>query len=367
MVSGLNSFGGVTSDCRPWPKAGELGTCRACGTVQKVTDEAWRARAKTIYESYEVYHQSAGAEQAAFDQSTGRAVTRSARLLERLCQHIDLPEHGRMLDIGCGNGAMLRSFGRRAPGWSLVGTELDDRNRDAVEAIPGVESLFTCPPEEVPGRFDLISMIHVLEHIIDPCAFLSGLHDKLEPDGLVLIQAPDYRLNPFDLLIADHCTHFSRCTLAALVERVGFDVVALAVDWVPKEITIVAGRLGAAEQPARMAEDPAATLALERHAVWLRAVSAAAREAAAKASSFGLFGTAIAATWLAGELGEAVDFFVDEDPHRAGGENLGRPVYHPRDISPGATVFLALPPEIAAAVRDRLARPGVAFCTPPEE
>jgi len=48
--------------------------------------------------------------------------------------------------------------------------------------------------------------------------------------------------NPFDILIADHLMHFSPETLSNLLRRVGFMPTLVATDWVPKEISLLAGR-----------------------------------------------------------------------------------------------------------------------------
>ena len=139
MVPGYEVFRRVTSDCRPWLRGGRLCVCQACGCVQKVTDHVWQSEVERIYEAYSVYHQSDGAEQSVFEEDSGRASSRSARLLERLNSHVQLPETGRLLDIGCGNGALLRAFGRFAPLWSLVGTELNGKYRPIVESFDGVK------------------------------------------------------------------------------------------------------------------------------------------------------------------------------------------------------------------------------------
>ena len=147
-----------------------------------------------------------------------------------------------MLDVGCGNGAMLRAFSQAVPRWSLAGTELDDKYRDVIESIPGVQSLHTCSPWDVPGEFDVITMVHVLEHIPQPEAYLRRLLTKLRPGGLLVVELPHHVANPFELLIADHCTHFAADTAAALLHRAGFEVLQTGDDWVPKELTLVARR-----------------------------------------------------------------------------------------------------------------------------
>ena len=79
----------------------------------------------------------------------------------------------------------------------------------------------------------------------------------------------------------------------------------------------------------------------------------------AREGNFGLFGTSIAATWLFAELDGAVAFFVDEDPHRIGQTCFGRPIYRPGDAPAESQVFIALPPLLAAAVKDRLESQGL--------
>ena len=367
-------FRRITSDCRPWPAGGRLCGCPTCGSVQKLVDEAWNREVEELYAGYAIYDQAEGAEQAVFDPSSGEASSRSQRLLTALDGWKKLPAQGRMLDVGCGNGAMLRAFGKAKPGWSMAGTELSDKYRRLVEGIPGVESLYTCPPAEVPGQFDLVTMIHVLEHIPEPAAFLARLLPKLVPGGLLVVELPSHVANPFELLIADHCTHFAAATAAALLERSGLEVLSVAEDWVPKELTLVARR-PVADAPSgtlptcqehgltgRLATYP--TLCLDQRIGWLGQISDRARKLASQ-HEIGLFGTSIAGTWLFAELDGAVGFFVDEDPHRIGRNWQGRPVYHPRQIPSGGCVLIPLPFALAEGISRRIARPDLEICLPP--
>jgi len=365
-VAGYEAFHRVTSDCKPWPAGGRLCVCRTCGCIQKVIDQAWRSEVAQIYDNYTIYYQSGGVEQAVFDQNSGQAVRRSNRVLQHLQANAELPKHGRLLDVGCGNGALLRAFSSLIPGWSLVGTELSDKYRLAVEAIPGVEAFYACPPGEIPGSFDLIIVMHALEHIPAPADFLVQLRGKLAAGGLLIVEVPDHLQNPFDLLIADHSTHFTAATIAALIESAGYRLDAMATDWMPKELTALARRgEGRSTQSLPGASMPGIVSA-PRSLAWLRSVIAAAREVAT-AGNFGLFGSSIAATWLASELGEAVDFFVDEDPSRLGKTHMGKPIYHPRDVPAQSHVFITLPAPLARDVALRLEKshPACTYHLPP--
>ncbi len=356
-IPGYAAFHRVTSDCKPWPPGGKLTVCRDCGCAEAVLDPTWHEQAKKIYEDYTIYHQSKGVEQRVFDQSSGASSSRSARLLQRLRTEVALPERGRLLDVGCGNGALLRAFSEVTRGWSIAGVEVNDHYRSVVEKIPGVEGLFTGAPEDVPGTFQLISLLHALEHIPSPAKFIGRLWEKLDVGGLLLIQVPDCAQNPFMFMVADHASHFFVPTLTALVESVGYEVLVTANGWIAKEITVVARRSGGPMKPRQLKGTPNSLSEVTIRLDWLenqlKAVRSRSRDGA-----FGLFGTSIAATWLYAELGGDVAFFVDEDPHRIGGTCFGRPIYGPGDTPAGSQVFVALPPVLAMEVKQRLERQG---------
>lgn len=363
-VLNYRSLQRVTSDCRSWPAGGRLGVCRACGAVQKPADDAFLTEIAAIYRSYTIYHQAAGAEQAVFEQVSGLPASRSVKLLDTFGRYAGLNATGRMLDVGCGNGATIRAFGQVAPGWTKVGTEFDDKYRSEVESIPLTEPLHVGPVGEVAGTFDVITMIHVLEHIVDPVAVLATLRGKLTPGGLLLIEVPHHPANPFELLIADHRSHFTADSLSRALTAAGYEIVSVAENWIPKELSVVA-RPAAAQRPAAPGGEPVA--ARDRIAgsiAWLRRTADRLRELA-DTGSVGLFGTSVAGTWLAAEAGDRIGFFVDEDPNRLGRSYLGRPVLSPATVAAGSRVFVGLPPAVAAGICGRLTTPGVAYLAPP--
>lgn len=360
----------VTSDCKPFPAGGRLAVCRECAAVQKPVDDRWQAEAAAIYRDYEVYFQSGGVEQAVFDPQTGAPRRRSAVILDRFAANRSLPESGTLLDLGCGNGALLSAFAELRPGWALYGHDLSEINLGYLSRIPSFQRLYTGDIAALPGGFDLITLMHSLEHIPEPVAGLRDIAGKFAAGGALLIEVPDAEATPFDLLVADHVSHFTRSDLARVLARAGYRAAALANDWVVKELSAVAvpgeppgEPLGetppAAQSPVTVQRRVGAQIA------WLRALIASAQEAAVK-SHFGLFGSSVSAMWLFGELGDTVEFFVDEDPSRGGTELLGRKVLHPRDVPAGATVFVPLIPPVARNVAARWGTAGFDLRLPPD-
>ena len=352
----------VTSDCRIWQGEGLLAACTGCGTVQKPVTESWLRESRCIYAEYAVYSQAGGVEQASFEQETGSSVARSSRIVEWVKHSGAIPATGALLDVGCGNGAFLRAFGLNNPRWNMEALELDARNKVPIESIPGVTKLHAGPIETLLARFDLVVLIHVLEHIPDPIRYLRSLSSLLKPGGALLIEVPDLQTSPFDILIADHCTHFSIDTLRWVVIRAGFEVFRLEATCVAKELTLLARFPAVSDQtdssPMEIIDDTSA----QTHIAWLQKL---VEQGQATRGPLGIFGTSIAATWLGAALGDKVEFFVDEDVNRIGRKHMGRPIYSPNDAPKHRAVLMPLRADIAAAVEQRLARVGLQFIVPP--
>lgn len=352
----------VTSDSKPFRSGGRLFVCADCGLTQKSADPQWRAEIGEIYGDYEMYHQSAAVDQAVFDPVSGRPRGRCEVLAGRLLESHALASSGRLLDVGAGSGAMLAAFSAACPEWKLYGLDLDNRKESALRAIPRFEKLFTAPPAELSEQFDLITLIHSLEHFTEPLAMLRTLRARLAPKGWLFVQVNNADKTPFDLVVADHLCHFTPRSLAYLMVRGGFAVERSATDWVNKEISLLARVVDSALP---LQEEPKAAFAkIEREVGWLKAMLEHAR-AAALAGRFGIFGTSVAATWLAAGLGEAVQFFIDEDPAREGRTHLGRPILQPNQVPAGAVVYLAFVREVADAISQRLASVPFKLAAPP--
>ncbi|PLZ01916.1 hypothetical protein CY652_12825 [Burkholderia sp. WAC0059] len=354
----------VTSDCRPWRAGGALAACGACGAVQKPVTAAWLDEANEIYAGYAIYSQGGGAEQVAFESASGAATARSNRIVEWLASVGELRESGHVLDVGCGNGAFLRAFSARYPGWKMAGLELGDQHRAAIEAIPGVTRFYAGSIDDVEEQFDLIVLIHALEHIPDPARYLALLLKRLTPDGVLLIEVPDLKTSPFDILIADHATHFTADLLKRVVADAGFAPVAAEAGYVAKELSLLARRRsGAVAEKAQYPAGDDGQRAAEAHIVWLHAMLG---EAKGVTGACGIFGSSISATWLAASLGGRAAFFIDEDSNRIGRHHMGLPIRAPRDAPEDAKILVPLRADIASAIARRLGVAASRFVLPPE-
>lgn len=91
----------------------------------------------------------------------------------------------KVLDFGCGTDGYLVLVQNIAE--SVQGIELESSMRDGLnkEGIPCAASL-----DEV-GKYDVITMFHVLEHLDKPLKYLSQIKQHLNENGKLLIEVPN--------------------------------------------------------------------------------------------------------------------------------------------------------------------------------
>ena len=134
----------------------------------------------------------------------------------------------KVLEIGCGAGGILSLFHER--GCQVLGLDFDEDYLKFAES-KGVAvrrgSLESLAQDE---QFDLIILNHVLEHIVDPRAFLTQVSQHLSGDGVLFIgvaaldavASGAYRCDLLNYWQNAHTIHFTSQTLKMLCERVGF-------------------------------------------------------------------------------------------------------------------------------------------------
>jgi SAM-dependent methyltransferase len=203
----------------------EIARCAGCGLV--VTSPALSAEQIARY--YPAGYYGLPGERRfpwVVEKLQERLYWRRARQVERAVGG----RHGRVLDVGCGRGLLLKEFRRR--GWEVQGTELTEAAGRYAREVAGVPvHIGNLDDLGLPGDpYDAIILWHVLEHVPDPRALLVGARRVLKPRGVLLVAVPNFggfesrfsRDKWFHLDVPRHATHLSEGSLRRALRESGF-------------------------------------------------------------------------------------------------------------------------------------------------
>jgi len=139
------------------------------------------------------------------------------------------------MEVGCDVGYLLSTV--RADGFAqLYGCEPNRLAREQAARVPGatISDLFYEQWNLPQDHFDVLTLIHVLDHLVDPMGVLKKAHKELKSGGLVFAVVHDVecliaklsgeRFPPYNLY---HHYFFSKKTLRRLLEVAGFEVIAV--------------------------------------------------------------------------------------------------------------------------------------------
>ena len=206
----MRSEGTACPNCRDFSEYCEnIIVCRSCG-LGKTTSEL-------ASQEDQDYISGGGS-----DAKTVERREYFARLHGKYLKNL---RRGRALDIGCGCGQFVEVL--LDAGWDAYGL-------DAYRGLSASERILkeTVDSADLGGSYDLISMVHSLEHMTRPHVVLSKLRGMLRRDGILLIVVPNFSGTwsgicgaSWDMLnTRHHAFHYTSAALVNLLHGAGFDL-----------------------------------------------------------------------------------------------------------------------------------------------
>jgi SAM-dependent methyltransferase len=150
----------------------------------------------------------------------------------------------RHLDVGCDTGLFLERFSHRY-GTASSGVEINAQAVARAHAR-GLDVRHSDFARSDVSDIDLVTMIDVIEHVVDPVGLLVDVRSRLRPKGMVYLETPNIESVIYvvgrvisnltggrpallceRLFLPEHVQYFSRRGLEAAAQAAGLRVVAL--------------------------------------------------------------------------------------------------------------------------------------------
>jgi len=141
------------------------------------------------------------------------------------------PRRGRLLEVGCSYGGFLNEA--HHDGWDVTGVELSEFAARYAREQRGLR-VFTGTLEnrikDLGEPFDVVVMLHVIEHVPEPIQLLETCRKLTKPNGLLLLKTPNVTSLVARLAGATwqwlsppaHLWLYSPGTIGRLLEKAGY-------------------------------------------------------------------------------------------------------------------------------------------------
>lgn len=224
----------------PLPASYDVVACPECGFVYADTPVP-QSGYDHYYAEFSKYEDPAVA-------TGGGATSFDLQRLTTLASHIAerMPTGARILDAGCAGGGLLAALAKLGF-HNLHGA---DAASACVAQVKNLGFAATCAPLsrlvdlKTDGRFDLIVLSHVLEHVVDLQGLMAAAASLLAPEGYIYAETPnaarytEFPYVPFYFFDSEHINHFDPPHLAMMGAQYGL----VATDYGERTLEIAPDR-----------------------------------------------------------------------------------------------------------------------------
>lgn len=207
--------------------------CQTCGFVFQNPGESAAADPAFYDETYRKLYQST-------EEPTAKDLRQQRLRAEyqlNLMQNHGVCRLGRALDIGASSGTLMQTF-HEAYGGEMIGVEPGNAYRKLAEekgfkVYPSLDQL----QANETAKFDLVTIMHVLEHLEDPLGTLREIKaGLLEDRGFLLVEVPNfYAHESYELA---HLSCFTEHTLSEMLKQAGYSIMHARKHGYPRSETL---------------------------------------------------------------------------------------------------------------------------------
>ena len=299
------SFNFVSSDIRKVKYHSNFFICEVCGCVQKKIDPSYLKNISKIYKDYVGFSKF-----NEIDQKKILNGCNSNRCEVLFKNFLNKKRYNNVLDYGSSNGAMLLPFIKSNK--KLHATDLKcNLNNKILNAKNFIKFYPIKKFINSKKKYDLITMIHVLEHLQEPKKILINLEKKISKNGIIFVQIPNFLLNPYDLSVYDHTIHFDKSSITKLAEVSNLKIIKIDEKLMNGEFSIILKKTNKTIKSKKMK-----LLILKKINIFKNLKKIVLK--LNKIKNLSILGTSIASLFVAHNYKNNIENFYDEDKSKIG-------------------------------------------------
>ncbi len=191
---------------------GELHRCQECGFLQ-------------CSDFTDILHYYEDLQDKSYESGRELRALQAVKILDVIHK---IKQDGNLLDIGAASGILVEQAIKM--GYQAVGVEPSKWLQSIAQEHGLPVHLGTFPHPDITGKYDIITLVDVIEHVPEPVKIIANLHENLSDDGIILVVTPNIdsflaRLlgrNWWHFRIA-HIGYFNKKTINLAFKNNGFD------------------------------------------------------------------------------------------------------------------------------------------------
>ena len=335
----------ITSDINFIKNKVEILLCDKCFCLQKEINKKYIKNINKIYKNYLGFSKFNNNDQKK-SFIHGKATSRCEIIFNKILKK-KIKQNKNLLDFGSSNGAMLEPLiGKNI---KFFATDIKNIiNERILKSKNFIDFVNLKKIHSFNKKFDFITMIHVLEHLIKPVNTLKLLKNLLTENGEIIIQIPNYQKNFYDLNVYDHVTHWNERSISELAYQSGLKIDQIKKDVIPCEYTIILKK-NKKKKIYKKYNFKNIKINISKSYNELGLILKKLN----KYKSFSILGSSIAATWVMNMCKKKIRNIYDQDQNKIGLLHCNK-IIKKLDDNEGLNLFLPFAKERLPVIKSQL-------------
>ncbi len=196
-----------------------IGLCEHCGLIQQILPPTNDELTDYYSQNYRVDYKQSYSPKPKHVYRASKTAKKRINFL-----HESNITFGSLLDVGAGGGEF--TYLAQKNGFKSTGIEPNIGYSKYAKNEYNC-NIITSGLDDITGKYDLITIFHVLEHLSNPIKSLEKLYSLLKEDGVLFVEVPSIETNdasPHSIFFKAHLFYFSEATLISVASQY-FDVI----------------------------------------------------------------------------------------------------------------------------------------------